>query len=167
MTGAVNRKAMPKVGERAKLSRIVERFPHFWVAAGATGTITEASLQLIAMKMDEPIPGAEGNGTTSFAGQWTMQACIRARPPKGWRLHFMLMLNCSAATRRRPARSGRGRTPRRDAEPVGREAAPRLRRSPETPSAELLRVRPSPRASDLRQQARCRRLPPSSPSARQ
>ncbi len=50
---------LPKVGERAKLRRIVERFPHFWIAAGATGTVTEATEDLIALRMDKHVPGAE------------------------------------------------------------------------------------------------------------
>lgn len=60
MTGPANRRIdLPKVGERAKLSRIVERFPHFWIAVGAAGTITEATVHLIALRMDEQISGAE------------------------------------------------------------------------------------------------------------
>ena len=51
--------ALPRVGQRAKLGRIVERFPHFSMAAGSAGTVTEATPDLIALTMDEPIPGAE------------------------------------------------------------------------------------------------------------
>lgn len=50
---------LPRVGQRAKLGRIVERFPHFSIAAGSAGTVTEATPDLIALTMDEPIPGAE------------------------------------------------------------------------------------------------------------
>lgn len=50
---------LPRVGQRAKLGRIVERFPHFSIAAGLVGTVTEATSDLIALTMDEPISGAE------------------------------------------------------------------------------------------------------------
>jgi hypothetical protein len=56
--GIIEPASLPNVGERAKLRRLVERFPHFWVAAGAEGTITEAT-ELIALKMDEHVDGAE------------------------------------------------------------------------------------------------------------
>jgi hypothetical protein len=51
--------ALPRVGQRAKLGRIAERFPHFSMPGGAAGTVTEATPDLIALTMDEPIPGAE------------------------------------------------------------------------------------------------------------
>jgi hypothetical protein len=51
--------ALPRVGQRAKLGRIVERFPHFSIAAGSAGTVTEATPDLIALTMDEQISGAE------------------------------------------------------------------------------------------------------------
>jgi len=51
--------SLPEVGQRAKLGRIVERFPHFWISAGAVGTITVSTDDLIALKMDEKISGAE------------------------------------------------------------------------------------------------------------
>lgn len=60
---------LPKVGQRAALTRIVERFPHFWISAGATGTVTAATDDLIALRMDEPIPGAE---------EWDNELCWSA-----------------------------------------------------------------------------------------
>ncbi len=51
--------ALPRVGQRARLCRIVERFPHFSIAAGSTGTVTEATPDLVALTMDEQISGAE------------------------------------------------------------------------------------------------------------
>jgi hypothetical protein len=50
---------LPRVGQRVKLGRIVERFPHFSIAAGLVGTVTEATPDLIALTMDKPISGAE------------------------------------------------------------------------------------------------------------
>jgi hypothetical protein len=52
--------SLPAVGARARLRRQVERFPHFVAEAGAAGTITTASEELIAMKLDRVLPGAEG-----------------------------------------------------------------------------------------------------------
>lgn len=52
--------SLPDVGVRARLRRSVERFPHFVAEAGAAGTITTASEELIAMKLDRVLPGAEG-----------------------------------------------------------------------------------------------------------
>ena len=50
---------LPEVGSRARLLRVVERFPHFLIKEGATGRITEATESLIALRMDEFVPGAE------------------------------------------------------------------------------------------------------------
>lgn len=50
---------LPKVGERARLRHLVERFPHFQIEAGAEGTITEATEHLIALRMDRHVAGAE------------------------------------------------------------------------------------------------------------
>lgn len=57
MSAVENR--LPAVGSRAMLRHEVERFPHFLIDGGATGTITEATESLIALKMDEFVPGAE------------------------------------------------------------------------------------------------------------
>jgi hypothetical protein len=44
---------------RGRLRRSVDRFPHFVAHAGATGTVTEATDSLIALRMDVDLPGAE------------------------------------------------------------------------------------------------------------
>lgn len=49
----------PAVGTRARLRHEVERFPHFLIEAGATGTVVEVSASLIALRMDDFVPGAE------------------------------------------------------------------------------------------------------------
>jgi hypothetical protein len=50
---------LPPVGARARLSRLVERYPHFSIDSGATGTITESSDDLISLRMDRHVEGAE------------------------------------------------------------------------------------------------------------
>lgn len=60
---------LPQAGDRARLGRVVERFPHFWIAAGATGTVTEATENLIALRMDEHVHGAE---------EWNNELCWTA-----------------------------------------------------------------------------------------
>jgi len=50
---------LPPVGTRARLRHEIERFPHFLIDEGATGTVVEASATLIALRMDEFVPGAE------------------------------------------------------------------------------------------------------------
>lgn len=50
---------MPAVGARARLRHEIERFPHFLIEKGATGTVVEASTSLIALRMDDFVPGAE------------------------------------------------------------------------------------------------------------
>ncbi len=64
-----DRAELPQVGDRARLCRLVERFPHFWIAAGALGTVTEASENLIALRMDEHVSGAE---------EWDSELCWTA-----------------------------------------------------------------------------------------
>lgn len=59
MTRAVASEQLPAVGSRGRLRRSVDRFPHFVAQAGATGTVTEATDSLIALRMDVPLPGAE------------------------------------------------------------------------------------------------------------
>lgn len=46
-------------GDRVELANYVDRFPFFQVAPGATGTVTEASENLVTIKMDEFIDGCE------------------------------------------------------------------------------------------------------------
>lgn len=66
MSRAVASEQLPAVGSRGRLLRSVDRFPHFVAGAGATGTVTEATESLIALRMDEPLPGAE---------EWDNEVC--------------------------------------------------------------------------------------------
>jgi len=50
---------LPTVGDRYRLARDVDRYPHFIAPSGAAGTITQADAHGIALKLDEPLPGAE------------------------------------------------------------------------------------------------------------
>lgn len=51
--------AMIYEGDRVFLVHDVERFPHFIARKGLTGTVLEMSSDLIRVKMDKPLPGAE------------------------------------------------------------------------------------------------------------
>ena len=66
MSRAVAAEQLPAVGSRGRLRRNVDRFPHFIAKAGATGTVTEATDSLIAVRMDEVLPGAE---------EWDNEVC--------------------------------------------------------------------------------------------
>lgn len=44
-----------KIGSKVKLTKRVDRFPHFLVNAGATGTVVED----LGVKLDETVKGAE------------------------------------------------------------------------------------------------------------
>lgn len=57
---------LPALGARVRLRRDVDRLPPFRVEAGATGAITTATEELIAMKMDLLVPGAE---------EWNNEVC--------------------------------------------------------------------------------------------
>lgn len=57
---------LPAVGARGRLRQAVDRFPHFVVEAGSMGTVTLATGSLIALRMDEPLPGAE---------EWDNEVC--------------------------------------------------------------------------------------------
>lgn len=46
-------------GDRIRLARPVDRFPHFVAPEGATGTVTEVSDTLVLVRMDETLQGAE------------------------------------------------------------------------------------------------------------
>jgi len=59
MSRTVAAEQLPAVGSRGRLRRNVDRFPHFVPQASATGTVTEGTDSLIALRMDEPLPGAE------------------------------------------------------------------------------------------------------------
>lgn len=47
-------------GARVRFTRSLERFPHFTVPEGAVGEVVEeASHEIVCVRMDEPLPGAE------------------------------------------------------------------------------------------------------------
>lgn len=50
---------LPVVGERYRVAHEVWRYPHFIVEEGATGMIVESDDELVALKLDEVIEGAE------------------------------------------------------------------------------------------------------------
>ncbi|MGN6817015.1 MAG: hypothetical protein ACTHK3_13185 [Solirubrobacterales bacterium] len=66
MTRTVASEQLPSLGSRGRLRRSVDRFPHFVAQAGATGTVTEATDSLIALRLDEFLPGAE---------EWDNEVC--------------------------------------------------------------------------------------------
>lgn len=47
------------VGERVEIVRPVERFPFFIANPGLRGTVTEANKYCVAVRLDEPLVGAE------------------------------------------------------------------------------------------------------------
>ncbi len=49
----------PAVGAKVLFVDALERYPHFTVPAGATGTVTNSDDDYYAVKVDQPIPGAE------------------------------------------------------------------------------------------------------------
>ncbi len=51
--------ALPKPGTRVRLTCDVDRYPHFQVIRGSTGTVTEATEEVFSVRIDVPIPGAE------------------------------------------------------------------------------------------------------------
>lgn len=66
MSRAAASEQLPAVGSRGRLRRSVDRFPHFVAQAGATGTVAEATDSLIALRLDELLPGAE---------EWDNEVC--------------------------------------------------------------------------------------------
>lgn len=50
---------MMEEGTRVRLARNVERYPHFVAPAGAEGVITTISENLIAVRLDEDVEGAD------------------------------------------------------------------------------------------------------------
>jgi len=66
MTRAVASEQLPSLGSRGRLRRSVDRFPHLVAQAGATGTVTEATDSLIALRLDELLPDA---------GEWDNEVC--------------------------------------------------------------------------------------------
>lgn len=47
------------INDRIRLTRPVDRYPHFIAAAGMTGTVVAADDHTVCVRMDDPIPGAE------------------------------------------------------------------------------------------------------------
>lgn len=50
---------LPVVGERYRLVRDVERYPHFLAQEGQVGTIVHSDDRVVALRMEDFIPGAE------------------------------------------------------------------------------------------------------------
>lgn len=50
---------IPEVGKRVKLTTDIMKFPHFIAKKGQTGTIVEYDEELVSIKMDEYMEGAE------------------------------------------------------------------------------------------------------------
>jgi len=48
-----------EIGDEIRLIQDVDRFPHFVAKKGATGVVSEVRTDLICVRMDEKIPGAE------------------------------------------------------------------------------------------------------------
>ena len=55
-----------KVGDRVRLARDVERYPHFIAEAGRTGRITYVDAYNVCAVMDLPLPGSE---------EWANEVC--------------------------------------------------------------------------------------------
>jgi hypothetical protein len=66
MSHAVTSEQLPAVGSCGRLRRSVDRFPHFVADAQLTGTVTEATDSLIALRLDRFLPGAE---------EWDNEVC--------------------------------------------------------------------------------------------
>lgn len=68
---------MIREGDRVVLARAVERYPHFLAPAGLTGEVVVAEPELVSVRMDERLPGAEaweneiewGEGLSERAGE--------------------------------------------------------------------------------------------------
>ncbi len=51
--------ALPAEGTRVRLTRDVDRFPHFIAPKGAEGTVTSVDEYALCVRLDETLPGAE------------------------------------------------------------------------------------------------------------
>lgn len=47
------------VGDKVRLTRHVERYPHFYAEAGMEGKVVLSNEEMICVRMDLPIPGAQ------------------------------------------------------------------------------------------------------------
>jgi hypothetical protein len=50
---------IPELGKRVKLITDIVKFPHFIAKKGQTGTIVEYTEELVSVKLDETVEGAE------------------------------------------------------------------------------------------------------------
>lgn len=57
---------LPVEGERWRLTSDVERGPHFIASAGSAGTVTESTRDLVRLRLDDHLPGAE---------EWDNEVC--------------------------------------------------------------------------------------------
>lgn len=75
------------VGERVELLRDVERYPHFIAPKGATGTVTGVDEELVRVRLDQPLPGAEEWGNeVQWHRDWNsgeLTADVRRLPVRG------------------------------------------------------------------------------------
>jgi hypothetical protein len=55
----IDTRVSPPVGARVQLRHAVDRYPHFLAPEGATGTVTEATADVYAVRMDTHLDGAE------------------------------------------------------------------------------------------------------------
>lgn len=60
-------------GTRVRLRRDVDRYPHFVAPQGAEGTVTKNGDDFLAVKLDEPLDGAEewDNEVQWYEGMFT------------------------------------------------------------------------------------------------
>lgn len=50
---------MLAINTRVRTTQVIDRYPHFLAPAGATGTVVAVEPSFVAVRMDEPIEGAE------------------------------------------------------------------------------------------------------------
>jgi hypothetical protein len=64
--------ALP-VGTRVRLTREVERYPHFIAERGRAGVVVEATPDAVSVRLDEHLPGAEewDNEVCWYGPDWT------------------------------------------------------------------------------------------------
>ena len=72
----------PQVGQRVRLKDRVDRFPHFTVPEGVTGTISEVTDGLVSVKMDTAIEGAGDYGNCLHF--YESPPSGGGRKPDGW-----------------------------------------------------------------------------------
>ncbi len=81
LTKRDNEPKPPSVGERYRLSREVDRYPHFVAPQGAEGTVVEGTEGCIALRMDTQIDGcAEWDNCIV----WTVDEDCPENPPDNY-----------------------------------------------------------------------------------